>query len=210
MNEPKLRFHRNDGGEYPEWKESTIGNYMNVTSVKRVHQSDWRQSGVRFLRARDIVASFKGEKVADPLFISKELYDSFSAISGKVKVGDMLVTGVGTIGVPYLIVSNDPVYFKDGNIIWFQNDNSVNGKFLYYSFCSNYIQDYISLVAGIGTVGTYTIDNAKKTPFFVPIKEEQQKIADFLSAVDDKIDAVRKELEGWKTIKKGLLQQMFC
>ena len=32
----------------------------------------------------------------------------------------------------------------------------------------------------------------------------------FLSAFDEKIETVKKELEGWKTVKKGLLQQMFC
>ena len=32
---------------------------MDVTSVKRIHQSDWTNSGIRFLRARDIVSAAK-------------------------------------------------------------------------------------------------------------------------------------------------------
>ena len=84
---------------------------MNVTSVKRIHQSDWTNEGVRFLRARDIVAFNKGERIEEPLFISKEKYNEYSELSGKVKIGDLLVTGVGTIGVPYLIEDEDPLYF---------------------------------------------------------------------------------------------------
>lgn len=41
---------------------------MNVTSVKRIHQSDWTDSGVRFLRARDIVAAAKNEEPDDYLY----------------------------------------------------------------------------------------------------------------------------------------------
>lgn len=42
-----------------------------------------------------------------------------------------------------------------------------------------------------------------------PCLEEQQKIADFLSAFDETIDYAKQELEKWKELKKGLLQQMF-
>ena len=42
-----------------------------------------------------------------------------------------------------------------------------------------------------------------------PILEEQQKIADFLSSIDNKIESIEKELEGLKEFKRGLLQQMF-
>ena len=39
--------------------------------------------------------------------------------------------------------------------------------------------------------------------------EEQHHIADFLSSFDKAIAAAKKELELWKELKKGLLQQMF-
>lgn len=74
---------------------------MNIASVKRIHQSDWTDSGIRFLRARDIVSASKNEEPDDYLYISKEKYDEYSLVSGKVAIGDLLVTGVGTIGVPY-------------------------------------------------------------------------------------------------------------
>ena len=45
--------------------------------------------------------------------------------------------------------------------------------------------------------------------FVIPSKPEQQKIADFLSAIDEKINLVNQQLEKTKEYKKGLLQQMF-
>ena len=154
---------------------------MNVTSVKRIHQSDWTDYGIRFLRARDIVSAYKNEEPDDYLYISKEKYDEYSSISGKVSIGDLLVTGVGTIGVPYLVGNSEPLYFKDGNIIWFQNKDKVFGKFLFYSFAGKSIQDFITESAGIGTVGTYTIESGKKTPISMPNKEEQERIGLFFA-----------------------------
>ena len=160
---------------------------MDITSVKRIHQSDWTDEGVRFLRARDIVATAKGEEPSDYLYISQEKYDEYSSISGKVAVDDLLVTGVGTIGVPYLVRNTDPLYFKDGNVIWFQNNNQINGEFFYYSFIGCHIQSFIHDSAGIGTVGTYTIDSGKKTPIYLPCTIEQRRIGAFMASVDNLI-----------------------
>ena len=181
------------------WEQRKLGDMMNVTSVKRIHQSDWTSSGVRFLRARDIVALYKNEEPSDYLYISEEKYNEYSSLSGKVKVGDLLVTGVGTIGVPMLINDGNPLYFKDGNVIWFQNENKINGDFFYYSFIGNAIQSFIQESAGTGTVGTYTIDSGKKTPISLPTNEsEQQKIGNYFRNLDHLIT-----LHQHKPNKKG-------
>ena len=169
------------------WEQRKLGDMMNVTSVKRIHQSDWTDSGVRFLRARDIVAAAKNEEPDDYLYISKEKYEEYSTLSGKVGVSDLLVTGVGTIGVPYLVRNLEPLYFKDGNIIWFQNLDKIDGKFLFYSFSAEQIQGFINESAGIGTVGTYTIESGKKTPISLPNQIEQAKVGEFFQQLDNLI-----------------------
>ena len=203
---PELRFPGFTG----EWEQRKLGELMNVTSVKRIHQSDWTSTGVRFFRARDIVSESKGEKPEDILYISTKKYDEYSALSGKVKVGDLLVTGVGTIGVPMLIKSENPIYFKDGNIIWFQSANKIDGFFFYYTFISESVQRFIKDSAGIGTVGTYTIDSGKRTPIIMPSSvDEQQKIGEFFKSMDNLINLHQRKLIHLQTQKKALLQQMF-
>ena len=175
------------------WEQRKLGDMMNVTSVKRIHQSDWTNSGIRFLRARDIVAAAKGEEPSDLLYISKEKYEEYSSLSGKVAIDDLLVTGVGTIGIPYLISNSEPLYFKDGNIIWFQNCGKINGKFFYYSFTGEQIQSFVKDSAGIGTVGTYTIESGKKTPILLPCIEEQRKLGSFFTDLDNLITLHQRE-----------------
>jgi len=203
---PAIRFK----GFTEDWEQRKLGEMMEVTSVKRILQSDWADSGVRFLRARDIVADQKNEKIVDPLYISKEKYDDYSAISGKVKIGDLLVTGVGTIGASMLIKTKKPLYFKDGNIIWFKNENKIEGYFFYYSFNADVIQNFIKESAGIGTVGTYTIESGKKTPIYFPLaKEEQEVIGTFFSNLDNLITLHQRKYDKLVNVKKSMLEKIF-
>ena len=203
---PEIRF----AGFTDDWEQRKLGDLMDVGSVKRVHKSDWRDSGIRFLRARDVVADFKNEAPDDYLYIDQKMYEEYSALSGKVQRGDLLVTGVGTIGIPMLIKSEEPVYFKDGNIIWFQNRNSIDGQFFYYAFTSKGIQDFVKESAGTGTVGTYTIDSGKKTPINLPkSKDEQEKIGSFFSDLDKTITLHQRKLEKLNKLKKSMLEEIF-
>ena len=203
---PELRF-----AEFTDdWVQRKLGDMMDVSSVKRIHQSDWTRSGVPFYRARDIVAKSKGKVIEEPIYISQDKYDEYSAVSGKVQSGDLLVTGVGTIGVPLLIDGREPLYFKDGNIIWFKNNHAINGSFFFHQFQTQRVQKFIRDVAGIGTVGTYTIDTGKKTPFNLPIdKFEQQRVGQFFDTLDNLIAANQRQLELLNEKKKGYLQKMF-
>lgn len=203
---PAIRFK----GFIYAWEQRKLGELMEIASVKRIHQSDWTNSGVRFLRARDIVAVSKNEEVSEPLFISQEKYDEYSALSGKVKIGDLLVTGVGTIGVPMLINNEEPLYFKDGNIIWFKNEDRIDGEFFYHSFNGSFIQNFIKESAGIGTVGTYTIESGKKTPILLPTqKDEQQKIGTFFSQLDTLITLHQRKCDKLIQFKAAMLKKMF-
>ena len=203
---PQIRFN----GYRDAWVQRKLGELMDVSSVKRIHQSDWTSSGVPFYRARDIVAKAKGKEIEEPIYISQDKYDEYSAVSGKVQPGDLLVTGVGTIGIPLLIDGREPLYFKDGNIIWFKNHHAIDGSFFFHQFRSQRVQKFIKDVAGIGTVGTYTIDSGKKTPFNLPVDEaEQQKVGLFFDELDNLIAANQRKLDLLKEQKKGYLQKMF-
>lgn len=191
------------------WEQRKLGELMDVTSVRRVHQEDWTDEGVRFLRARDLVAFARNEPIDDPLFISEEMYREYSALSGKVSVGDLLVTGVGTIGVPWLVTSENPIYFKDGNIIWFKNAGEIDGEFFFHSFIAGAIQSYINEAAGIGTVGTYTIETGKKTPIWLPAKQEQRCVAAFMTCLDSLITLHQRECERLRRLKAAMLDKMF-
>lgn len=207
--QPRLRFpeFQNAG----EWETKPLGEIFPITSSKRVHESDWTAAGVPFYRAREIVALNKQEPI-QPLFISEELYSQFSKLTGEIREGHLLVTGVGSIGVPYLVKKGDRFYFKDGNIIWLKNDEKqLSGEFLHRLYETDYVQKQLKTMADVGTVATYTIDNAKRTlAVYPPDPDEQQRIADCLTSLDGLIAAQTQKLEALKTHKQGLMQQLFA
>ena len=205
---PKLRFPEfRDSGV---WAQKSIENYFDVGSSKRVLQQDWTTQGIPFYRTRELVSLSKGEPFASEIFIAEKL---FYEIAGKYdipKEGDFLVSGVGTLGISYLVKSSDKFYFKDGNVLWFAKREQISSKFFKYCFESDGIQNQITKQASVSTVGTYTIQNAKTTKFLIPpTAAEQQKIADCLSSLDELIAAQARKVEALKTHKKGLMQQLF-
>ena len=78
-------------------------------------------------------------------------------------------------------------------------------EFLFYSLVHKDIRKYIngSSRAKLNKSDMMTIKG------WYPKPGEQKKIADFLSAIDQKIDLIATELEQTQTFKKGLLQKMF-
>ncbi len=137
------------------------------------------------------------------------MYNEYKIKYGVPQKDDLLITGVGTIGKLYVVKEDERFYFKDGNIIWLKTLNLVNSQFVKQLFKTRIIQKQIEDNASITTVGTYTIDSAKKTSIPFPSKEEQTKIANFLSAIDEKINRTENQIQKTQEWKKGLLQQMF-
>lgn len=83
--------------------------------------------------------------------------------------------------------------------------NKVNIYYLYYYLINFNLN---KLVFGSGQP-LIKASELKKVIIKIPCLEEQQKIANFLSTFDRKIDNQKAQLEHWQQIKKGLLQQMF-
>lgn len=205
---PKLRFP--EFQHAGEWEEKQVEDFFLVCSSKRVLQEDWTDCGVPFYRTRELVSLNKSEPFSSEIFISEELFSEVSQKYGSPVAGDFLVSGVGTLGISYQVQSSDRFYFKDGNVLWFKSKGKLASNFFKYQLQSDAIQDQIRGQSAISTVGTYTIQNAKKTKFSLPTCiEEQQKIADCLSAIDELVTMEARKLDALKAHKKGLLQQLF-
>lgn len=177
-----------------------LGELCEITSSKRVFKSEWTDSGVPFYRAREIVKLAKDGYVNNGLFITEEMFSEYSKKYGSPQEGDLMVTGVGTLGICYLVKRNDRFYFKDGNIIWFKHfTDKVDSRYIKYLFSNTLIKNQIRAFSGGGTVGTYTIVRAKETKIPLPPLDIQQKI---ITGIENKQMAINHAREIIATLER--------
>jgi type I restriction enzyme S subunit len=170
------------------WQIRTLDYLFEITSSKRVFKEDWKIDGVPFYRAREIVKLAENGFVNNELFISEEMFKVYSEKYGLPKKDDIMVTGVGTLGICYVVKSDDRFYFKDGNIIWLKSNGKANSRYVEYAFKSDFLRKQIDDSVGT-TVGTYTIIKAKSTKIPLPPLPEQQRI---VSILDEAFAAIAK------------------
>ncbi len=191
-----------------EWKKCNLGDLYEITSSKRVFESQWTTQGVPFYRAREIVKLAKHGFVENELFISREMFDNYKTKYGAPKNNDLLITGVGTIGRLYRVRENDEFYFKDGNILWLKHKDGVSSEFIEQLFSTRNIQKQVIGSSPITTVATYTIDAAKKTKVFIPDFEEQVAIASVLMTFDEEISLLVRKRKRILDQKRYLLNNL--
>ena len=189
-----------------DWEVKQLNEYFEIGSSKRVFQSQWRKAGIPFYRAREIVILSEKNIVENELFIDESLYNQFKTLYGVPSVNDLLVTGVGTLGKVYKVQDTKPFYFKDGNIICLKNKGLINSDYVKYHFDYSIVKNQINDNSGKSTVGTYTINSARKTLIPIPPLTEQHRIAKALSDVAAVISTTEKLIQKKKDIKQGAMQ----
>lgn len=177
------------------WRWVRLGYGYEITSSKRIHKSDWRGSGVPFYRTRELVKLSKYGFIDNELFIENELYESIKETYGVPQIEDILISGVGTIGVPYVVSDKKSFYFKDGNIIWLKSNKIFNSLFIFYLYKTPFMYNQIHDMASGTTVDTYTIVNAKKTMVPLPPRAEQERIVARIESLFARLDKAREKVD---------------
>ena len=190
------------------WEQRKFSELTEIRSASRVHKDEWQSSGVPFYRSSDVMAALNGTE-NEKAFISEELYEKLSAVSGKLEKGDVLVTGGGSVGKPYIVPNNEPLYTKDADLLWIKNNENLDPYFVYTFFFSPTFTDYLNSVSHVGTIAHYTITQLGETPITLPCVSEQQKIGDYFRNLDFLITLHQRKLETLQKMKKSLLQKMF-
>ena len=191
-----------------EWKKYKIGDLCSISSSKRIFAKEYQSSGVPFFRGKEIIEKQKGESISTELYISRSRYDEIKIKYGVPKEGDMLLTSVGTLGIPY-IVKNEDFYFKDGNLTWFSDFKGLNSKFLYYWFLSPIAKNAIEAKAIGSTQKALTIDALSKFEINIPDIDTQNRIASVLSFIDDKIELNRRINDNLEQQAQALFKSWF-
>ena len=194
-----------------EWKNYRLGEIADITSSKRIFYSEYVSNGVPFYRSKEIIDKSGKREVQTELFISEARFDEINKKFGVPKTNDILLTSVGTLGIPYLVGTGDRFYFKDGNLTWFRNiDNAkVDPKFLFIWLQSKIGKQKLDEVTIGSTQPALTISGLKTIKICLPEVNEQRAIAEVLSSLDDKIDLLHRQNKTLESLSETLFRHWF-
>lgn len=175
----EIRFTKEDGTNYPEWQEKTLGEVAKIFSGKS--KKTEVNEGYNLYGSTGVIGLTE-----EPSYTGKSI----------------LVARVGA--------NAGFLYKVDGN--YGVTDNTLmitelkdNFDFIYYLLIKSNLNQFIFGSGQPLITGTIL----KKIICNIPSLEEQTKIADFLIAIDNQIDAIDNQITKTENYKKGLLQQMF-
>jgi type I restriction enzyme S subunit len=179
----QIRFTDDDGKDFPDWVEKYLGELVKVSTGSSNREDSSHTGDYLFF-----------DRSNDERWSSRYLFDCEAIV----------VAGEGKDFAPRYFIGKFDLHQRAYAITEF---GSNVAKFLFY-WINWHRAHFLKFSVG-STMPSLRMSAFDRFPVSLPHPAEQRKIADFLSALDRKIDLVGKELEQAKTFKKGLLQQMF-
>lgn len=204
----ETKIGRIEYGTIPvDWDEVELNSICNVTSSKRIMMHEYVDLGIPFYRSKEIIEKMRGISHDKILYISESRFREISRKFGAPQNGDILITAVGSLGVPYLIEDDERFYFKDGNLLWLRDfSEEIDKRFLIYYFESFGFKKVIEVITAGSSQKALTIEKLEKLRIPLPNSSEQKMITQILSEVDAKIEKEQDFKSELKQLKTGLMQ----
>lgn len=195
----ELRFKDDNNQDFPDWQEKTLGEVGDIVTGKTPSTTniDLWNGEIQFVTPTDInddKYQFSTQRTIKALSKTKVL-----------PIKSIMFTCIASIGKISLSIKPCITNQQINSIIPYKE---FDNEFIYYSLLN--IVDYIRSTQSSNTLPIINKTDFSKFVIQVPCLPEQQKIANFLSSIDEKISHCGAQIEKMEAWKKGLLQQMFC
>ena len=201
-----IRFKANDGSDFPDWEEKKLGDLFSGIKGQGLSKGNITIDGLN-------KCILYGELYTTYPEVIKNIVSRTNSDDGvKSKAGDLLVPcSTTTTGIDLADVTaiNEDNVSLGGDISILRLKKDGNSVFFAY-YLTHYKKFDLAKYGQGSTIVHLYYSHFKKIDLKFPSSvEEQTKIANFLSSIDNKIEQVGKQLVESKQFKKALLQQMF-
>lgn len=199
-NLPKLRF--------PEFQDTWIDEQLDSITTKigdGIHGTPkYNEDGEYFF--------INGNNIVDGrIYITENTkridYEEFRIHRRDLNERTILLSINGTIG--NLAYYNGEAVILGKSAAYINIDNSYDLIFSYYSLMTNKVQSYFDSELTGTTIKNLSLKTIRSTKLFIPTLPEQQKIASFFTAIDQKISQLKLKKTLLEQYKKGVMQKLF-
>jgi len=199
----KICFKDDTGNDFPDWEEKRLGEGAELIGGLTYSPSDVREKGLLVLRSSNVQEGkiFLEDNVFVDLEVDADKITQPEDILLCVRNGSQRLIGKSALVAKAITNATHGAFMS----VLRGEQNRLLFQFMQTSFFFKEV--YKNLGATINSINGSDLKKFKLTWPSHP--DEQRKIADFLSALDRKIDLVGQELTNARTFKQGLLQQMF-
>ena len=205
-NVPKLRFKAFSG----EWQAKKLGEVTKtITSGSRDWAQYYADAGSKFIRMTNLSRDGIHLKLDDLKFVD---VNSLSADGKRTSLvsGDVLISITAELGKIGWIPSNfGEAFINQHTALVRIKADLANSKLIAYLLSTPKINKKINKLNDAGAKAGLNLPTIKSIDFYFPALQEQTKIADFLTAIDDRISQLAQKCELLEQYKKGVMQKIF-
>ena len=216
MSVPALRFKDDDGKEFPEWEEKTLGEVAD-SNIKwsltggpfgsNLKAEDYTNSGIRIIQLQNIGDGIFNDEYK--IYTSAQKADEL--LSCNIFPSEIIISKMGDPVARCCIMPdthNRYLMASDG-IRLVVNKAIFSVGFIHYLINhSTFRKNAIEVSTGT-TRRRIGLNELRNLPVIYSSLPEQTKIANFLTAVDDKISLLTQKATLLSQYKKGVMQQIF-
>jgi type I restriction enzyme S subunit len=204
-----LRFKDEQENDFPDWEENKLDAMTTVITKGTTPTSvgfSFENNGINFIKAESLDKRYNviDNKMAK---VSIECHNALKR--SQIEEDDILFSIAGTLGRSAIARKANLPANTNQAISIIRLNNKKRTHFVNYFLNSTSIRKRIKQILSVGAQPNLSLEQVGQFKIHLPRMIEQQKIANLLSALDQKIDYITTELNLAKTFKKGLLQQMF-
>lgn len=191
----QIRFKADDGSEFGEWETDLIRDVFTNKSKNYNPQIGKNLPCIELEHLSQNTGKILGTIESCEQQSTKNLFEKNSVLFGKLR--------------PYLRKFAKP-QFKGvcSSEIWVLTGLKISNEYLFQYIQSEHFSELTNIQSG-SKMPRADWNVISEAEIEYPCIAEQTKIANFLSAIDQKIEKVSQQIEETKQWKKGLLQQMF-
>ena len=180
MTSPKLRFKKDDGSEFPDWKFSSLGELVDIERggsprpIDKFITTD--ADGLNWIKIGD--APIEGNRIVS---VKQKIKPEGLPKTRQVSKGDLILSNSMSFGRPYLLEVDGCIH--DGWLAIRNIKNVFDITYLLYALSSETIRKQYKSLAGAGVVTNLNKDLVQQVVVSIPHLKEQQKIAEFFHGV---------------------------